>query len=111
MQTVLRSENNHKPLGSSESTTRLFYLSGTTEVLDINGSRIMQAEVKRRCEAGEDVFVFSISPEGKPEVSRVLRASISRTATRKVRVTLDNGERLEGTLDQPIMLRDGTYKA
>ncbi|HEY0384962.1 MAG TPA: RtcB family protein, partial [Pyrinomonadaceae bacterium] len=60
-------------------------------------------------ERGEEIFVYSISPEQKIVVARAT-AQKTRSGVRLVKVTLDSGRAIFCTPDHEFMLRDGSYR-
>jgi tRNA-splicing ligase RtcB len=77
-----------------------------TLVPTVDGNSYPIAELAAR---GEEIFVYSISPEQKIGVARA-SAKKTRVDAPLVKVTLDNGREIFCTPDHEFMLRDGTYR-
>ncbi len=60
---------------------------------------------------GKKHFGYTIRKDGTIGLERLIHARVTKTNTRVVKVTLDNGETIVCTPDHRFMLRDGSYKA
>lgn len=84
--------------------------TGDTEILTCNNERINFVDLTRRIEAGEDIYTFSCTSDGRIVPAKIIRSEIKKEVNNLCRVTLDNGESFKCTPDHKIMMRDGTYK-
>lgn len=66
--------------------------------------------IKELAEKGDDVAVYSLSPEGKVEIQWARCPRETRTGAKMVRVTLDDGSFLDVTPDHKFIMMDGTDK-
>ena len=94
----------------SEPATQLC-LTGDTEIVTTDGQNLTMEEVHNKVKNNENVYTYSCSQSGDIEVSKIEHSYNSRTEYEKVRITLENEEFFEATLDHPVMLRDGTYRS
>lgn len=78
-----------------------------TKILDVNLKSYRIDEVYEIVKSGKDFYTFSCSPEGKIIVSKVIDAFKDRFEDKIVRVTLDNGEIIECTLEHEWILKNG----
>ncbi|MFL6231214.1 MAG: RtcB family protein [Pyrinomonadaceae bacterium] len=77
-----------------------------TLVPTADGNSYRIAELAER---GEEICVYSISPDQKIAVAKAM-AKKTRTDAPLVKVTLDNGREVLCTPDHEFMLRDGSYR-
>lgn len=84
--------------------------TGDTEILTCNNERINFVDLTRRIEAGEDIYTFSCTSDGRIVPAKIIRSEIKKEVNNLCKITLDNGEVFKCTLDHKIMMRDGTYK-
>jgi len=91
---------------------RVFHnsLRKDTRVSDVNGKSYTIEEVYNLVKSGNDFYTFSCSPEGKIVVSKVIDAHKDRFENKMIRVTLDNDEIIETTLEHEFIMRDGSCK-
>lgn len=82
---------------------------GDTEILDVN-QRKCKIKYLPEVLRSNFVYTYSISPEGRIEVSRILRCWKTGVRNDLVRITLDNGESFVCTRDHKILRRDGSYE-
>ena len=89
---------------------RTFHLSlkYDTLILDVNKNAYTIKQVYNMVKSGEPFYTFSCSPDGEIEVSKVIDAHKDRFEKKMIRITLDNDEYVECTLDHRWILRDGT---
>jgi len=85
-------------------------LSKNTKILDINNNSYTIKEVYDKIKNSELFYTFSCSPSGKIEVCRVTDAHKDRFEKKMVRVTLDNNQIVECTLDHKFIMRDGSER-
>ncbi len=82
-------------------------LTGDTMVPLLDGTEESIAEIARRKQAGEDLWVYSYA-DGKVVPGRVYAAENTGQKP-TVKVTLDNGKSFRCTADHRVLLRDGSY--
>lgn len=80
------------------------------EVSLLDGTSARMDEMAKRFEAGEELWVYSCTEDGKIVPGKVSGARKTSDSEPLVEVELDNGEKVRCTLTHPWMLRDGTYK-
>jgi len=85
-------------------------LSGETEIPLTNGQVVKMVELHQRIEAGEKLWVYSISPEGHVVPGEILKTELTDPDAKVVEVELDNGEKVVCTDNHPFMLKDGKYR-
>ena len=97
---------------STQLVLRTFHLSlrKNTRILDINNKSFEIQEVYDKVKNGEDFYTFNCSPEGDIYISKIVNAHKDRFEKRMVKVTLDNDEIVECTLDHKFIMQDGTSK-
>ena len=97
---------------STQLVLRTFHtcLRKNVEILDVNNQRIKSEDVYNKFHNNESIYTFSCSPDGYIEVSKVINVSKDRKEKQLVRITLDNNESFDVSLDHPFQMRDGTYK-
>lgn len=84
--------------------------TGDTEILTCNNEKINFVDLTRRIEAGEDIYTFSCTSDGRIVPAKIIRSEIKKEVNDLCKVTLDNGESFKCTPEHKIMMRDGTYK-
>jgi len=97
---------------STQLTLRTFHTSlhENTKILDINNKSYTIEDVYNRIKTGESLYTFSCSPDGKIEVSKIIDAHKDRFENKMIRITLDNNEIIECTLDHEFIMKDGSHK-
>lgn len=84
-------------------------LHPSTKVSLLDGSDPTIEELKKRFDAGEDLWVYSTDSKGDFKPGHVTNVFITKTTSDFIKVKLDNGEEIITTPDHPYMLRDGSY--
>lgn len=85
-------------------------LSSNTKILDVNNKSYEIKDVYNIVKSGDPFYTFSCSPEGEIVVSKVIDAHKDRFEKKMIRVTLDNNEFVECTLDHEWIMRNGKHK-
>lgn len=85
-------------------------LVGSTEIKLTDGRNVRIDELVKEFQSGKNNYVYSFNEVTKViEPKPIENAFKSGTATKLVRITLDNGEFIECTPEHRFMLRDGSY--
>ncbi len=84
--------------------------SGDTKVALADGRNLSFKEIVAEQAEGKDHFCYTIRRDGKIGIERAINARITKHDTEVVKVTLDNGEKIECTPDHRFLLRDGSYR-
>jgi len=82
-------------------------LKSDTLIMDVNCNTYTIEDVYNKVKLGGDFYTFSCSPEGKIEVSKVVDAHRDRFEKTVLKITLDNGEFIESSLDHEWIKRNG----
>jgi len=84
---------------------------GSTQVYLLNNTTPTLKEMSEHPENFVGKYTLSINPETLGlEPDKIMAVGLTRRSSKLVRVTLDNGEEIDCTLDHKFLLRDGTYK-
>ena len=84
--------------------------AGDTQVALADGRTLSFKELVEEWSAGKDNFCYTILPNGRVGIERILHPRKTQTNAEIVEVLLDNQERIACTPDHRFMLRDGTYR-
>lgn len=76
-----------------------------------DGREIPIEKIVEEQSQGKEHYCYTMRPDGKVAIERIINARMTKANAELVKVTLDNGESIICTPDHPFMLRDGTYKA
>jgi hypothetical protein len=103
----LKRDNNGK---IDHDITGINCLVGSTEIKLTDGRNVRIDELVKEFQSGKTNYVYSFNEVTKViEPKPIENAFKSGTATKLVRITLDNGEFIECTPEHRFMLRDGSY--
>ena len=80
-----------------------------TKIKLLDGTEPTVQEMCQRFEAGERLYCYSVDSQGDFIPGEVEKVWVTGQTTELIEITLDNGERVQTTLDHLYMLRDGTY--
>jgi hypothetical protein len=98
-------------LSADEPTrARVLCLSGNTSVPLLDGRKLTIKNIVESIKKKEEMFVYSCNEKGMITHGKILDAVMTRPQANTWEIVLDNGERVRGTPDHPIMMRDGSYK-
>lgn len=81
-----------------------------TKIKLLDGSTPTVAEMKKRFDAGEQLYVYSVDEKGDFKPGVVEKVWITKKESNLIKITLDNGEQITTTLDHPYMLRNSNYR-
>ena len=84
--------------------------SGDTLIALADGRSLSFKEIIAEQATGKEHFCYTIRNDGKIALERIINPRMTKTATKVLKVTMDNGETLICTPDHPFMMRDGSFK-
>jgi DNA-directed RNA polymerase subunit beta' len=79
------------------------------EILNVNNERVSFEKLYEKYQNGDSEYTFSCSLDGKIKSSKIISVHKDRKEKQLIRVTLDNNEVYECSLDHLHLLVDGTY--
>ena len=84
--------------------------TGETLISLCDNRKLSFIEIERELSWNKKLFVYSINPiSGLIEPKQILKAWRTKRFQKIIRITLDNNEFIDCTLNHKFMLRDGTY--
>ncbi|MBI4434865.1 DNA topoisomerase (ATP-hydrolyzing) subunit B [Candidatus Uhrbacteria bacterium] len=84
--------------------------SGNTNIALTDGRELSLAELVAEAEQGKRHYCYTIMPNGRVGVERILNPRMTRRSAEVIELALDNGESITCTPDHRFMLRDGSYR-
>ncbi len=84
--------------------------SGVTKVALTDGRQLSFKDLVKEARSGKEHFCYTMLPDGRVGIERILHPRKTKTRAEVIEVTLDNDERVVCTPRHQFMLRDGTYQ-
>jgi hypothetical protein len=84
-------------------------LKGDTSIPLIDGRTVTMETLVSEYEAGQENWVYSLSPAGTLERSKIAKAWLTKYVDTLYRVNLSNGQQVTCTDNHPFLFIDGTY--
>jgi len=82
-----------------------------TKVKLTDGRNLSFGELIKEHKEGKEHWAFSFNTEAKKaEIAKIEKPRLTRKHSKLMEVVLDNGEKIECTLDHRFMLRNGSYR-
>lgn len=97
-------------LNSSDVRINCSCLFPGTHIPLLDGSKPTIEELLTRYEGGEDLWVYSTDSAGDFKPGHVDKVWITKTVTKGISITLDNGKTIRTTSDHLYLTRLGEYK-
>jgi DNA gyrase subunit B len=83
--------------------------SGDTKVALADGRNLSFYDLVKEDSEGKENFCYMILEDGSVGVGKIKHPRITKQSDIWIKITLDNGEIIESTLDHLFMVSDGTY--